>query len=390
MKKGLILLAGISLSLLTACKDSGPQEKVLPVRQIGKEVVIGGNLELSGSAAAYGNIELDGAKLAVKEINEKGGIGKKKIRFVYKDNKSENAESAAVALNLIVNSKVVAIVGTTTSNTLQAMTPIVNRFQIPTITPSGTADALTLRKNGKVQPSIFRSCFQNSFQGKVIATYATNNLHTKNVILFKDVSAEYSQGIANAFVKNYSGKIVQTINYTGGDKDFQAQLTKIKNKKFDAMIITGYYAEAGLVIKQAREKGIEQPILGGDGFSDEKLVETAGKKNIRNIFYSDHFSLKAPATKKVKPFAKNFKKEYGKEASTFAALSYDCVYMIKQAIESTHAKDSTDITKGLAKLKNFQGVTGVMTMKNHNPEKSAIVVGLTGDQETSVVTVNAK
>jgi len=371
---------------LTACQ-AGPKEKTASNNVIGDEIVIGGNFELSGSAAAYGNVELNGVKLAVQEINNAGGIDGKKIKLVYKDNKTENAESSSLALNFAVNSKIVAMVGPATSGAIQAVTPIVNRMGIPTVTPSGTADALTVTKNGKIQPYIFRSCFQDSFQGKILAKYATDHLHAKKVVLLKDSSMDYSQGVADAFLGDYKGKVVQKMNYTSGDKDFQAQLTKVKNQNFDALVIPGYYTEAGLIIRQARELGIKQPILGGDGFSDEKLTQTAGKKNVYNVYYSDHFSLNAPATDKVKPFAMHYKKEYGQEASAFAALAYDSVYMIKQAIEDTHAKTSRDIKTGLAKLKDFKGVTGVMTMKDHNPEKSAVVIGLTEGKETSATVV---
>ncbi|MDR1473167.1 MAG: ABC transporter substrate-binding protein [Lactobacillales bacterium] len=389
MRRIIYILVSLSLFLLTACQ-AGLKQKTTSNNTIKDEIVLGANFELSGSAAAYGNVELNGVRLAVKEINQAGGIDGKKIKLVYKDNKTENAESSSVALNLIVNSKIAAMIGPATSGAIQAVTPVVNCLGVPTITPSGTADALTVQKDGKVQPYIFRSCFQDSFQGKILAIYATNNLHAKKVVLLKDASTDYSQGVSDAFIGEYKGEIVQKLNYTSGDKDFQAQLTKIKNQNFDALVIPGYYTEAGLIIRQARELGIKQPILGGDGFSDENLTQTAGKKNIRDVYYSDHFSLNAPATNKVKPFAASYKKEYDQEVSAFAALAYDSVYMIKQVVEDTHAKTSVDVANGLAKLKSFKGVTGMMTMKDHNPEKSAVVIGLTKGKETSATVVKIR
>jgi branched-chain amino acid transport system substrate-binding protein len=387
MKKGSSFLFVMSLFLLTSCQ-AGPKQGRKSNNVVEDVIFIGANFELSGAASAYGSVELNGAKLAVKEINDAGGIDGKKVKLIYKDNKTENAESSSIALNLMINSKIVAQVGPATSSAVQAVTPVANRLGVPTVTPSGTADMLTIVKDGKVQPEIFRSCFQDSFQGKVLAKYVKDHLRVNRVLLMKDSSMDYSEGIAKAFIESFKGEIVGSVNYTGGDKDFQAQLTTIKNKDFGALVLPGYYTEVGLIIRQAREIGIKQPILGGDGLADEKLTQIAGKKNVSNVFYSDHFSAKAPATSKVKPFVASYKKTYGREASTFAALSYDSIYMIRQAIEGTHAKSSADIARGLEKLKNFQGVTGVMTMKNHNPEKTAVVIGLTEGKEISAVSIN--
>ena len=166
-------------------------------------------------------------------------------------------------------------------------------------------------------------------------------------------------------------------------------LTKIKDKDFNVIYIPGYYTEAGLIIKQAREMGIEQPIIGADGFGDEKLIETAGASNVKNVYYTGHFSTKAPATDKVEPFVKAFEKKYSKQPSSFNALAYDSVYMIKQAIEDEGKATPEAIKKGLANLKDFEGVTGKISMdKDHNPVKPLVVLGLTDGKETSDETVN--
>ncbi|WP_181236292.1 ABC transporter substrate-binding protein [Enterococcus avium] len=386
MKKKTVAVMAAGLFLLGACgspkaSDSGGSDDA-------KTIKIGGNFELSGAVAAYGEAENEGVKLAVEEINKDGGIDGKKIEYVSKDNKSDNNEAASVAANLTTKDEVVAIVGPATSGATKATLPNLTKAKTPAVTPSGTDDAITVQK-GKVQDYIFRSCFQDSFQGIVLAKYADENLKADKAVILGDNSSDYASGLKKAFKETYKGEIVAEENFTAGDKDFQAMLTKIKDKDFNVIYIPGYYTEAGLIIKQAREMGIEQPIIGADGFGDEKLIETAGASNVKNVYYTGHFSTKAPATDKVEPFVAAFEKKYGKQPSSFNALAYDSVYMIKQAIEDEGKATSEAINKGLANLKDFEGVTGKITMdKEHNPVKSAVVLGLTDGKETSAETVN--
>lgn len=357
-------------------------------KQEGETIKIGLNLELSGAVAGYGTQERDGVELAVEKINEDGGILGKKVELVVKDNKSDSNEAATAAANLTTNDGVVAIIGPATSGATKASIPNVTKAQVPLITPSGTDDAITL--NGEtVQEYIFRSCFQDSFQGVILAKYATDTLNAENVAILGDNSSDYAKGLTKAFEGEYKGNIALKENFTKGDTDFQAVLTKIKDKDFDVLYVPGYYEEAGLIIKQAREMGIEQPIIGADGFGDEKMIQLAGAENVTNVFYTGHFSALAPANDTVEPFIAAFKEKYGKEPSTFNALAYDAMFMIKEAIESQDSADSVSITKGLSELKDFVGVTGNITMDaNHNPEKSLVVVGFTDGKESSAEGVN--
>lgn len=389
MKKFAYLLAG--LVLLSAC-SAAPGGKGAVAgggnKQEGDTIKIGVNLELSGGVAAYGNAEKNGVELAVEQINADGGILGKKVKLVVKDNKSDNNEAATVAANLVTNDKVVAVVGPATSGAMKTVIPNMTKAKVPVITPSATDDSVTLQGK-KVQDYVFRSCFQDSFQGIILAKYATENLVANKVAILADNSSDYAIGLTKAFKSEYKGDIVFEENFTQDDKDFQAILTKLKGKDFDAIYVPGYYTQAGLIIKQARELGIDKPIIGADGFGDEKMVQTAGAANVNNVFYSAHFSTQAPANDKVQPFIDAYKKKYNEEPSAFNALAYDSVYMIKQAIEDQKSADSAAITKGLANLKDFEGVTGSITMdKNHNPEKSLVVLGLTGGKETSADTIN--
>ncbi|HBI2077979.1 TPA: ABC transporter substrate-binding protein [Enterococcus faecalis] len=387
MKKFICLFTG--LFLLTACGSSADVGRSNSGNTVeGNTIKIGMNMELSGDVSAYGNAEKEGIKLAIEEINKSGGVLGKKIELIEKDNKSENGEATSVAANLTVKDKVVAVVGPATSGATKATIPNMTKSGVPVITPSGTEDSITVMNN-KVQKYVFRACFQDTFQGVILAKFAQENLKAKNVVIIGDNSSDYAIGLTKSFKKTYKGKITKEETFTSGDKDFYAILTKIKDLDYDAIYIPGYYAEAGLIIKQAREMGINKPILGADGFGDEKLVEIAGSKNVSDVYYTGHFSEKAPATEKVKPFVKMFKEKYRKQPSAFNALGYDSVYMLKQAIEDKNSADSKDITAGLASLKDFIGVTGKMTIdKDHNPEKSAVVLGLTEGKETSAESIN--
>ncbi|MCD2257175.1 ABC transporter substrate-binding protein [Agrilactobacillus fermenti] len=358
----------------------------------GNTITIGGNFELSGSAAAYGSAMERGVKLAVKQINQDGGVKvgnkKMKLKLVTKDNKSDNSQAAAIATNLTTQTKASAVIGPITSGAGLAALPNMTKAKVPLITPGGTQDSLTLQKNGKVQPYMFRSCFEDSFQGKALAKYVYNNMKLKNVAILGDKSTDYAQGLIKAFKSEYQGKITTTEYYQAGDKDFQALLTKLKNKKFDALFVPGYYSEAGLIIRQAREMGLNQPIIGADGFADPKLVKIAGKKAATNVYYTTHFDPKAPASSKVDDYLKLYKSTYHEDAATFDALSYDAVYMIKQAIEDEKSTNSVKVADGLAKLKNFKGVTGTITMdKKHNPQKPVIVSKLENGTEAEATAV---
>lgn len=386
MKKRTLAALAAGLFLFGAC--GAPKASDNSSSEDAKTIKIGGNFELSGAIAAYGEAENEGAKLAIEQINKDGGIDGKKIEYVSKDNKSDNNEAASVTANLTTKDNVVAIVGPATSGATKATLPNLSKAKVPAVTPSGTDDAITVQ-NGKVQDYIYRACFQDSFQGIVLAKYAEENLKAEKAVILGDNSSDYAIGLTKSFKKTYKGKIVAEENFTAGDKDFQAMLTKIKGKDFDVIYIPGYYTEAGLIIKQAREMGIEQPIIGADGFGDEKLVETAGTSNVNNVYYTGHFSTKAPATDKVEPFVKAFEEKYGTQPSSFNALAYDAVYMIKQAIEDQGKATPAAINKGLAELKDFEGVTGKITMDDeHNPVKSAVVLGLTDGKESSAETVN--
>ncbi len=373
-----VVITGVAAFMLAGCTVARSSSST-GTKQDKDSVKIGVNMELSGAAAGYGNAQKQGIQLAVSEINKKGGIDvngrKKKIKLIMRDNKTAISTSASVAAQLATKEKVAAIVGPATTNAGTAEIPNITKAKVPSVSPSATDPNYTLQKNGKVQPFVFRACYQNNFQGGSAAKFVMNNIKAKRVAVYTDNSSDYGNGLAKAFKKTYKGKIVDSQTFSEGDKDFNAVLTSFKAKKVDAIYVPGYYTEVGLIIKQARQIGIKAPIVGSDGMADPKLVQIAGAKNASKIYYTTPFSTQVAAKDPTaSKFMRDFKNRYHEEAPTFSALAYDAVYMIKEAIENEKSDDSAKITKGLEQIKDFTGVTGKITVdKDHNPEKPIAV-----------------
>lgn len=385
MKKkfALTLFSLASVALLAACGEvsttgnSGSASGT----EIGKTLKIGFNFEETGDVASYGTAEQKAAKLAVDEINKAGGVDGKQIEVTDKDNKSELSEASTVSTNLVTQAKVNAIIGPATSGGTGAAITNAAKASVPLITPSGTQDDLT-----KGQDYLFRATFIDSFQGKILSKYVTDNLKAKKVVLYYDNSSDYAKGMAKAFQEEYKGEIVATETFASKDTDFQAALTKFKGKDFDALVVPGYYTEAGKIVNQARGIGIDKPIVGGDGFNSEEFISQATPAAATNVYYVSGYSTSGDMTAKAKKFLEAYKAKYNEEPSMFSALAYDSVYMVAEA--SKGAKNSVDIKENLAKLKDFEGVTGSITMdKNHNPVKSALMIGLKDGKVDTVETV---
>ena len=378
------------LMTLVACGQTPDVTANAKGNKMGEDSIkIGVNMELSGAVAAYGTAEYNGIKLAVKEINANGGIDGKKIELVAKDNKSEIAEASTTATNLAVQNQVTTIIGPATSGATAAASLESQKTGVPLLTPSGTQDDLTVNKDGSTKEFVFRTTFKDSFQGQVLAQFAAENMNAKKVVLYYDNSSDYAQGIAAEFKRKYKGEIVSESTFIAGDKDYKAALTRFKDLDYDAIVMPGYYTETGIITKQAREMGINKPILGPDGFSDETFVKLSDKKNATDVYFVSGYSSKVNLNDKAAAFIENYKKEYNEVPNMFAALAYDSVYMVAEA--SKGAADSIEVAKNLGNLKNFEGVTGVMTIdEQHNPIKSALMVRLENGAEDSATPVEVK
>lgn len=388
MKKSILTIVSslLIVSLLAGC--SGGTKGGDSVKAA-NEVKVGINYELTGDVASYGEASVNGIMMAIDEINAAGGVNGMQIVPVKVDNKSDSAEATSLATRLMTQEKVVACLGPATSGDFMATIPVAMGSKIPIISASATADkGVTVDDKGNVNDYVFRLCFNDSFQGVTMANFATNNLSAKKAVIIKDNSSDYGKGLAENFRKTYEaagGTIVAEEGYVAKDKDFKAVLTKIKGQEFDVIFIPGYYQEAGLIIKQARDLGIKTPILGADGFDSPVLLELAGKNALNDVYFSNHYS-SIDEDPLVKEFIDAYKKKYNVEPNAFNALGYDLGKYIADAIKRAGSSDPVAIKDALAGTKGFKGVTGTFDMgEDHNPIKSAVVIGLKdGVQATSV------
>jgi len=347
---------------------------VLPV--YGAETIkVGLIVPLTGNIATFGQSVDKAARMAVDEINEKGGVLGAKIELIVEDNQGKPDESANIARKFIEQNKVLAIIGPVISSNVLAVAPIAQQSKVPLITPTGTNPRIT-----QVGNYIFRACFIDDFQGTVMARFARSGLpkRANTAAILYEKTSDYSIGLAKYFKESFQslgGKIVAEESFSSGDQDFSAQLTKIKGKNPDVLYVPSYYDTAGLIIKQARELGIMIPILGGDGFDSPQLAELAGKENLKDCYFSGHF-FSGSSAPEVKRFVANYKKRYNAVPDMLGALGYDAVYMLADAIKRAGKIDRDAIRDALAATKGLKLVTGTITLdENRNPIKSAVIVG---------------
>lgn len=355
-------------------------------------IKFGANLEMTGGNATFGQSASNGAKLAIKEVNAKGGVLGKQLSLTIADNKSEAAEAANAMQKLISQDKVVAIIAPIASSSVIAGAQVLQDNKVPAISPTASNPKVTVDPNGgKVRDFVFRAAFIDPFQGSVMANFAGKSLKAKTAALYIDNSSDYAKGLGQffkeTFVKN-GGTIVSEEAYLQKDTDFKATLTKIKAKNPDVIFAPGYYQEVGMLIKQARELGINVPVLGGDGWDSAKLPEIAGAQALNNSFFSNHYSPddNSPA---VKTFVENYKKEYNQTPDAFAALSYDATMMVIKAIERAGSADPVKIKDELAKTKDYAAVSGKISLnETHDAVKSAVIIEMKDGKQTFKEKVN--
>lgn len=358
----------------------------------GDTIKVGGLLEMTGGSASFGISGKNGIDLALKKINEKGVLGGKKLSLVVADTKSEASEATNGMQKLISQDKVVAVIGPNQSSAVIASGAINNGAKVVDITPMGTNPDVTVDpKTKQVKPYSFRTCFIDPFQGTVMASFASNELKVKRAAIYIDNTSDYAKGLAQFFKENFvknGGQVVIEEAYLQKDTDFKSTLTKIKAAKPDFIYIPGYYQEVGLIVKQAREMGINVPMAGGDGWDSAKLPEIAGKAALENTFFSSLYS-PDDTSDLNKEFVAEYKKAYNTNPDVFAALAYDSTLLIAKAIEDAGSADPAKIAEAMAKIKGFKGVSGEVTFnEEHNPIKSAVIIEHKDGKQTFKTKVN--
>ncbi|MEG0377078.1 MAG: ABC transporter substrate-binding protein [Eubacterium sp.] len=368
-----VLALGLCAALLTATLAgcSGGSEKAGE----GDTIKIGVFEPLTGANAAGGQLEVEGMEIANKLHPEVLG---KKIELVTADNKSDKAEAANAAARLIEKDKVSAVIGSWGSSLSMSAGDTFKSSKVPAVGASCTNPQVTLGND-----YYFRVCYIDTFQSKIMANYAAKNLNAKKVAIVQEVSNDYSTGLSTLFKDEYTklvndpNAIVETVNYNTGDQDFNAILTTVKASNPDAIFAPGNYTESALLIKQAKALGITAPFIGCDTWETNEFI-TVGGKEVEGAVMSSFFDDKNP---NLTPTAKEFVKAYHEaypdrdNVPAFSALGYDAYMVIYNAIEKAGSADPQAIRDELAKTKDFEGVTGLITFdENGDALKSEAVI----------------
>jgi branched-chain amino acid transport system substrate-binding protein len=326
---------------------------------------------LTGGVSQFGIGCHQGFVLAFEQVDAEGGILGRKVELVTEDDQSKPGQSATAVRKLITQDKVVAILGDATSSATLEAAPIAQSDKIPMLTPTATNPRIT-----QVGDFIFRVCFLDEFQGRVLARFAREKLKAQKIFTLTDVKQDYSVDLLKFFKEEFTklgGAIVGEQSYSTGDTDFRAQLTPIRAAKPDAVYVPGYYQEVALIVRQGRQIGLTMPFIGCDGWANQALLAIGGKA-IDGCFFTNHFSPddQSPV---VKSFVAKYQEKYGVLPDTFSALGYDAARLLSAAIQRAGSSNSQAVRDALAKTAGFQGVTGQISLDaNRNASKPGLIV----------------
>ncbi len=361
MKRILLSLLIISCLLASlACKNTGGSDKVR----------IGVFMSLTGSTANFGISSTNGIKMAADEVNAAGGINGKQIEILVQDDRSDASEAATIVTKFVTQDQVHAILGEVASSRSIAAAPIAQNAKIPMLTPSSTNPEVTRKGN-----FIFRSCFIDPVQGAAIAQFAARTLGAKRAAIMVDRKNDYSTGlekVINATFTKLGGQMVGTQSYQEGDQDFNAQLTDLKGKNPEVIFVPGYYNDVGLIAKQARDKGITVPLIGGDGWDSAQLYAIGGAA-LNGSYFTNHYS-PFDTDPKVQKFVNDYKTRFGAIPDALAATAYDAAKIMFDAIRRANSLDGTAIRDALAATKEFPGVTGNVTFNENRDAVKPIIM----------------
>lgn len=389
MRFSLPLLASfLTLSVISAgcTSKKATDSSVQSAQGMASDVIkIGEVGSMTGSEATFGMSTHNGIELAAQLVNDAGGIKGKKVQIISLDDQGKPEEAATAVTKLITQDKVTAILGEVASSRSLAMAPIAQANKVPMITPSSTNPKVTEQGD-----FIFRVCFIDPFQGTVMARFALETLGVKKVAILRDVKNDYSVGLADYFtahLKKNGGEIVIDQSYSAGDIDFRSQLTAIRAKKPEAIFVPGYYTEVGLIGRQARDLGIKVPLMGGDGWDSPKLKEIGGKA-LDNSFFSNHYTHEDQSPF-VQDFISKYKAKYGSIPDGLAAMGYDAMMVLADAMKRAPDLSPDAIKNAIAATKDYQAVTGKITInEKRDAVKSAVVLEVVGGEFKYKTTIN--
>ena len=329
------------------------------------DILIGEYGSLTGGQATFGTSTHQAIIMAMDEINAAGGVNGRKIKVLTEDDESKTEEAANAVTKLISQNNVLTILGEVASSCSLAAAPICQSNKVPMITPSSTNPEVT--KKGDY---IFRTCFTDDYQGENIARYAATQLHYKKAAILTDVKNDYSTGLTTTIDRVFTslgGKIIAKQSYANLDSDFRSQLTAIRAANPEVIFVPGYYTDVGQIAIQARDLGMKQPLMGGDGWESPKLIEIGGKA-LEGCMYTNHYFYGDP-NPMVHNFVQKYKERYGSIPDGMAALGYDAARVLADAIKRAKKLDGPSLRDAIAATKSFQGVTGTITL---GPDRDAV------------------
>ncbi|MFP2926501.1 ABC transporter substrate-binding protein [Pyxidicoccus sp. 3LG] len=372
------LVAALVLGALACEKKAPPAAPPAPSATAGQPatsetgpILIGTLGSLTGSEASFGTVVRDGIQFAVEEVNAKGGVKGRKVELRSYDTQGRIEESVAAVQRLLTQDRVVLILGDVTSSGSLAIADAAQTARVPMVTPSATHPDVT--KKGDY---IFRTCFIDPFQGGAMARFARETLKLERVAVLHDAKNASSLGLSGAFTdafKALGGTVVAVESYAKGDTDYRAPLLAVKKAKPQALYLPGFYSEVGVIARQARELGLTQPLLGGDGWESDRIFDLAGGA-LEGAYYSSHYAEDNPAPE-LQRFIAAFRARYGRSPEAASALGYDAAKVALAAIEKAEPMTGPSIRDALAATKDFPGATGTLSLDaNRNPVKPAVIL----------------
>ncbi|HSN90001.1 MAG TPA: ABC transporter substrate-binding protein [Anaeromyxobacteraceae bacterium] len=382
--------AAVALAL-TACERKPAPGSPPGPGAAGEPILLGLVASLTGSEATFGDSSDKGIRLAVDEVNAAGGVKGRRLAVKTYDDQGKAEEASVAATRLVVQDRAAVLLGEVASSLSLAMAPIADAKGVPMISPSSTNPRVTVDDEGKVRPFVFRVCFTDPFQGMVMARFAREKLGLGKVAILRDVKNAYSVGLADYFLSRFTelgGTVVDDQSYKAGDPDFKAQLTAIKGKGPEAVYIPGYYGDVGLIARQARELGMKQTLLGGDGWDSARLFEIGGHA-LEGSYFSNLYSPDDPAPR-IQEFVAKYRARHGVVPDSLAAQAYDAARIAADAMARAPDLSGTAIRDALAATRGYPGVTGVITIdEHHDAVKPAVVLEVRGGAARWVATIEA-
>jgi len=383
-KSGTIFIFMLILTIvLSSCQAAGDST-----------IKIGVNAELTGGVPVVGESCKNAAELAVKEINDAGGLevgGRKYTIELMIEDDEDKAESAAAAAQKLATAGVLAMIGPNASRNAIPAAEVAESSKMPMISPWSTNPKTTLdAQTNNPKKYVFRAAFIDDFQGVVAAKFAIDQLKTQKPAVLYDVASEYNKGIAEVYKRTLEDNgltVVAFETYTTGDKDFSSQLTKIQQSGADSLFLPNYYSEVPLQVQQARRLGYTGDILGSDSWGSAELITLCGA-DCEGLFFTTHYAADI-ATPKAQAFIKAYEAAYGKTPDDVAALTYDSFGMLFQAIQAAGKVDREAVRDAIASITSYEGVTGNMQFKGTgDPVKSAVIIQISGGQFKYFSTAN--